>query len=341
MPNAKNRSRTRTNETKKLISPLHQGPLHSRLVLALLLSAGVAATACSSFDSDPAAAVPDPGNTAPGADGGDGGAFPPVMGTPGQDSGADTGRDAAGDAPAPAWTPKDLPGLAVWLDNTTGLMDDGSGNITGWLDQSANQNKAAPAAPCVAPTRAANSLNGHDTLAFPGTARTCLVIADSPSVQFGTGDFAIFMVARHANVPSTNGANNLAYLWSKQPANGIGGMTFYGNTSTDANMNLSTAFVFTTGTTTGLNDNTFRRFGGTRRGVDLELWVDGAAEAKKAVTLADVSQVGRPLALGAVLATPTDGSLIGDLAEVVAVKGNLTDAQIAKLDGYFKTKHGL
>lgn len=33
--------------------------------------------------------------------------------------------------------------------------------------------------------------------------------------------------------------------------------------------------------------------------------------------------------------------MIGNLAEVVAVKGTLSDAQITQLDGYFKAKHGL
>lgn len=34
-------------------------------------------------------------------------------------------------------------------------------------------------------------------------------------------------------------------------------------------------------------------------------------------------------------------SLHGNVAEVIVVKGNLTNAQLADLDTYFKTKHGL
>ena len=309
-------------------------------VLALIVTVALAAAACSSFSSDDGGSGPAPGDAPSGADGGDASAFPPVMGTPGQDSGADAGRDASGDGPAPAWTPKDLPGLAVWLDNATGLMDDGSGNVTGWLDQSANQNKATPVAPCVAPTRAANSLNGHDTLAFSGAARTCVVIADGPSVQFGTSDFAIFVVARYSNVPALQG-NGLAYFWMKPRADGFTGVDFYGGGISDARTSLGTTAGSTSGTTVGLNDNSFRRYGGTRRGLDLEVWVDGSSESKKAVNIVDVSEVGRAVSIGARLEVSSTGSMMGNLAEVVAVKGNLTDAQIAKLDAYLKTKHGL
>ena len=306
--------------------------------LALLVAIGGAATACSSFDSEPVASGPATDAASPGTDGGDGG-FPPVQGTPGQDSGSDAGRDAN----PGAWSPKDIPGLAVWLDSTTGVTFDGSENVTAWLDQSANQNKAGPTAPCIAPTRAANSLNGHDTIAFSGAGRTCVVVADAPSLQFGMSDFAIFVVARYTNVPMLGGTNSLAYFWRKKD-DGVGGVVFIGSggNAGDTRLQLSAGINgFTTGATTGLNDNSFRRLGGTRRGVDLEVWVDGNPESKKTVTVEDVSQVGQPVCLGATLAFNNLSSMIGNLAEVVAVKGTLSDAQITQLDGYFKAKHGL
>lgn len=306
----------------------------SRVALALLVTVATAATACSSFGTDFIASGPGtPDASSPGTDAGEGGSLPPVNGVPKQDSGS------SGDAAAGAWSPKDLPGLAVWLDSSVGLTSDGSSNVTAWLDQSGNQNKAAPAAPCVAPTRVANSLNGHDTLAFPGVARTCVVVPDSPSIQFGTGDFAIFVVARYSNVRVLGGDNTYAPLWMKKAADGFGGLAFTG--SDKLSFGESAFGAFTESATGGLNDNRFRRFGGTRRGTDLEIWLDGSQDSKKTVTIVDVSQVGRPLTVGAILLISTSNTMIGSLAEIVAVKGNITDAQIADLDGYFKTKYAL
>jgi hypothetical protein len=95
------------------------------------------------------------------------------------------------------------------------------------------------------------------------------------------------------------------------------------------------------GATAGLNDNTFHRFGATRRGLDLEVWLEGASNGKTSLSsAADLSQVGRPLSLGGV-SESSRSSLHGNIAEVIVVKGNLTNAQLAELDAYFKTKHAL
>jgi hypothetical protein len=51
----------------------------------------------------------------------------------------------------------------------------------------------------------------------------------------------------------------------------------------------------------------------------------------------------RPLYIGGEPDSGTSGSnwLSGNLAEVVAVKGSVTDARLAELDQYFKTKFAL
>ena len=97
-----------------------------------------------------------------------------------------------------------------------------------------------------------------------------------------------------------------------------------------------------TGVTAGLNDNAYRRLGGSRRGTELQLWVNGVADAKKVLTtVPDVSTIGVPIRIGgAGVGAGADG-LIGGLAEVITIKGTISDADIAKLDAYFKTKWGL
>ncbi len=262
---------------------------------------------------------------------------------------AKSGADSEAGGEAGAWTPKSgLPGLALWLDSTVGVTFDGSAKLTSWLDQSGNGNNGTVSAPCVGPRLAASSLNGRDTLAFSETGGigACVSVADVVSLQFGTGDFAMFMVARYTNIPDLLGAgDSTATFFAKvQVASPATGAHLFGNTSSDAKLQLwlsNQSGNQALGATGALNNNVFHRFGATRRGLDLEVWVDGASDGK--VTLggaADLSQVGRPLDIGGVPES-SRSSLLGNIAEVVVIKGNATNAKLADLDAYFKAKHGL
>ena len=247
------------------------------------------------------------------------------------------------------WSPKDhLPGLTVWLDNRVGLNFDGSAKLTSWVDQSGNGNNGVVTAPCAGPSRAVGSLAGQDTLLFSetGGVGTCVAIADAATIEFGTGDFAVFMVARYTNTPDALGAGDATpNFFSKiQNASPGTGVHLFGNTSTEAKMQFWENNIVgnsVVGATPGLNDNVFRRIGATRRGLDLEVWVQGVSDGKIVLGSAlDLSQPGRPLNLGGVPESYRS-SLHGNIAEVIVVKGNLTNAQLADLDTYFKTKHGL
>jgi hypothetical protein len=255
--------------------------------------------------------------------------------------------------PVRASTPKDLPGLALWLDGAQGTTFDGSAKLTSWVDQSGNANNATIVAPCVGPARAASSLNGHDTLAFSGSAGVgaCLTIADAASLQFGTTDFGIFLVTRYTNVPAISGTSTTqsAVFWKKYlpgapPQQLFTGVIMYGNDTSKANLqvlqtNLSGNQVAST--TASLNDNNFRRLGATRRALDLEVWINGASDAKVVLaTTTNVSEPAQPLYIGG-NGAGAGGWLLGNIAEVVAVKGTLTNAQIVQLDAYLKAKYGL
>lgn len=267
--------------------------------------------------------------------------------------------DAAGDAnlgtDGGAWTPKTgLPGLALWLDSETGVTFDGTAKLTSWADQSGNANNGTVIAPCVGPSRALGSLNGHETLAFAetsgGSSGACIAIADSPSLQFGTGDFAVFLVARYANAVGLGAAQSPAgALWKKYlPPSGppftFTGVSFVANSLDAAVLVLAQNNLSgnrATGATAGLNNNTFHRFGGTRVGLNMDVWLDGTADGHVALSVAtDVSQVGQMLFIGGD-PSATKAWLTGNVAEVVGVKGTISSAQIAQLDAYFKAKHGL
>lgn len=258
----------------------------------------------------------------------------------------DTSTDATtGDGAV--WSPRQIPGIAVWLDSATGVTYDGSSKATSWLDQSGNGNNAGLDAACTGPSRAVSSLNGRDTLVFDGTQAggTCLAVPDKATLQFGTGDFAVFVVARYSNVPGIVEAKPTATFWSKrEQASPFGGVWLAGNTLSEAKLQLWQQNV--TGnqaisTKATLNDASYHRFGGTRRALAFEVWVDGAVDGATTLTTADdVSRVGRPVFIGGASELPK-GWLSGNLAEVVAVKGNVTTAVLGQLDGYFKAKYGL
>ena len=246
------------------------------------------------------------------------------------------------------FAPTDLPGLSVWLDAMVGITYDAGNRVLVWGDRSGNANNAAPSS-CTGPLRAAASLNGRDTLVFDGAA-DCLRIADATSVQFAAGDFAVFVVLRYANAPVFGNANAIASFWAKRIVGGnYAGVSMFGNTispATTGKLELRQTNVtgnIATGATNNLNDNMYRRLGVARRGSTLEVYVNGALDGSQATTVIDVGEPGRPVWLGGEPDQGTSGTnwMVGNLAEVVAVKGSLTDAQIASLDAYLKSKYGL
>jgi hypothetical protein len=278
-----------------------------------------------------------------------------VTGAPQDDAGGSPAKDGGGDGGG--WSPRDLPGIALWLDSAVGTTFGGDTKLTSWIDQSGNGNNASVSAPCVGPARAANSSNGRDSLAFTAAGATgaCVTVADAPSLQFGAGDFAIFVVARYSNVPAVlppGDGTETATFWKKYlrqqnpPINPFQGVRMFANTSSEAKLQLwqnNSTGNQVVSATASLNDNTFRRFGGTRRGGVLEVWSNGLSDAS--VTLgasADVSQPGQPVVIGTSAdAIGAFGWLQGNVAEIVAVKGTLDNGRIATLDAYLKTKHGL
>jgi hypothetical protein len=265
----------------------------------------------------------------------------------GSSSGGSSSGGTGDGGPDAGWTPKQLTGLSLWFDNASGPAFDGTSKLTSWADQSGNGNNATIGAPCLAPARAAASLNGKDTLVFDGDpdGGTCVSVADHATLQFGGGDFAIFVVARYANPPGILGEKPNGTFWSKSiQASPYTGIWFNGNTLSESKIqarqqNLTGNQVI--GATAGQNDNTFRRFGLTRRGTDFEVWVNGVSDGKTVLpNQDDVSTPGRNVFIGG---TPeiTKGWLSGNIAEVVAVKNFVANVEIAQLDAYFKAKHAL
>ncbi len=271
------------------------------------------------------ATVPPPGTDpidgAPGTGSGPEDAASGALDGGGSDAGgSDAGGSDAGTSDAGAWTPKQLPGLSLWLDNSVGVVVDPAtpGRVARWLDQSGLDNTAEAGGgdgvikmPALAPGVAGKNAVVCDR-------QTYLSVANAPSLQFGTGDFGIVVVGKAAP---------LASLFSKASA-----LTL--DVTAEATMRLRTTgagggLVLLAGTPTDAFTIT------VARGAALGLRV-GAASSIGPVSTADVSAGTAPVML-------CRGGLASyiSLAEVIVVKGPLGDADLIKTTAYLKAKFGL
>jgi hypothetical protein len=244
---------------------------------------------------------------------------------------------------APAWTPARLSGLALWLSADHGVTAS-SNNVVAWADRSTFGNNATQIVTERQPTLVANGIGAHPVIRFNG--QNMLQIADSASLQWGTGDFTIEMVASWKN--ATSAAPGYAMLVSKQTSGtGYPGASLWGNFTVPSLDTVLGAQIDTSNyarsTTNALNDGVVRVLGGRRVGTTLEVRVGGAAAGNATVGSVDVNAVGFPMYIGG---QPNGGTAVyqaldGDVAEIVLVKGPLSAADLAELETYLKTKYGL
>jgi hypothetical protein len=259
-------------------------------------------------------------------------------GGPAQPSSCETTADAS------AWTPRSLAGLVLWLDGTKGVQTSG-GAVTSWEDQSGLANDATPSAPgSSAPALVANAIGGAPAVRFDGASR--FVIPDDPSLQFGTGDFVVAVVARHTTPSDVGWGYGLLYIKYQVafPFTGPALVANYeeGSTQIAAQLVYHQAVIGTA--QEGLNDGQPRSLVMRRRAApglaSLELRLNGETSATStgSAYAIDVSAPGRPVFVGG---TPDLQDIVGDIAEVVAVNGATSDADVAALECYLEAKYGL
>jgi hypothetical protein len=249
------------------------------------------------------------------------------------------------DGSATAFSPANLPGLALWLDSTRGLdfLDAGAQPPgLSWLDMSGNHNDAVSiggslGTPLIVP----NAIGGKPAVHFNGTSGA-LVVSDKPSLQFGFDDFAIVEVAAHTT--PTSGTHPYGILYDKQDST-YAGPVIVANWNNEglirAQIVYPDAFIRTPVTN---YDNgvpfflVFRRIANDG-GATLDLRVTGvdvASSISPSYTI-DVSAVGTSVLIGG---SRTQQSILGDIAEVIVVKGGLSSRQVADLEDYLRTKYG-
>ena len=248
--------------------------------------------------------------------------------------------------------------LVLWLEGDKGVTQTNN-DVSAWADQTSNHNDASGGTGNGAhqPTVNATAINGLPAIEFAiptqqNAPSQWLDIADSASLQFGTGDFAIFMVAEYTNDTTGNGGSQAMFYYKVAGNTVPTGPQLIGNSASGANNTLEsrvrarlTATDAVNSTNTGYNDGKFHRIGIRRNGQALEVWTDGTLTSltPDAGAAGDVSATGTDVNIGA---AETGGNFVnyrlaGAIAEVIGVKGTISDGDVGNLDGYFKSKYGL
>ncbi len=222
------------------------------------------------------------------------------------------------------FTPASLPGLVLWLDDDHGVIADTQhpGTLLRWLDQSGLGNDAE-AMGLQDPYRFVIDpavLHGHDAFVCPGNG-TRIEVPDVPSLRFGTGQYGIAMVVRRSSYQS----GVFQSFYEKDSADG--GVVIGYNSDFELHQGTSMALV------ADPKPSAFHIV--IARGPALELNLDGSLGLGTTQTN-NVDGVAWPVFL--CLKGLADGQ---EIAEVVAVKGPLSDADAAQLRSYLETKFSL
>jgi hypothetical protein len=278
-----------------------------------------------------------------GSSGGPGG-----EGGPGDDGAAipvDGSRDAA-----PAFTPASLGSrLVLWLDAAkgVGLVDGGrdASVISSWADQSMAKNDVVQANLALAPElNAATSeggVGGLPAVAFRAPER--ISAPSTASLSWGTGDFAMFVVFRTTTAVAAFiiGKYDTVFpypgpnLYLNYFAPGIGFNRMAAREDTN-HYTLSAEG----GTTDGRPHVAAMR----RDAAKHELRIDGVSYLNPDGGVPDGGAVDVSAANGSFdVGCRSTGVYCfdGDIAEVIGLKGTVSDAEIIELETYLRTKYGI
>lgn len=256
------------------------------------------------------------------------------------------GGDAASDAGS--FNVGSVSCVVLWLDAAHNITQNNN-VVSAWGDRSSSMNNAAQNIANRQPSLVSNAINNLPAIHFNkgGNNGQMLVIPDSMSLRWGTGDFAVWTVARFDNNPNdqVNSTRN-GTLYSKVAFNqnpNVGPLLL-ANNPIQAGAGLAgviTAPGNVLGASMPYNDNKARSYGFRRFGSTVELRVNGAQVASiQQNGSIDVSNQGLGVRIGA------DGDasinrLNGDIAEVIGCKGMIAAQDMTSIEAYLQSKYNL
>ncbi len=249
--------------------------------------------------------------------------------------------------PRAGFTPASLTNLVVWLDASKDVTATGA-KVSKWADQSSAHNDATQSNAAKQPLLTLAGLAGKPVLSFK---KSTLTIADSPSLNWGAGDFTVTMVANYRNKAGIHLAG-FAYFFHKNAKVAVEGrpeaaeVILAGNWPngdtvpmvTKITASLNAHMIKAHSKDVGYNDGAFRVLTATRSGgKKLDIRINGAVAGTTGATW-NVDSVGTPATLGS--ATSGGFPIEGDIAEVVILKGITNPEDIQALEAYLAAKFG-
>lgn len=264
----------------------------------------------------------------------------------------DASNEATADAADGGFYLGSVPGLVFWLDAAKGVTKNNQNQVSRWADQSGKMNNAVQSKASRQPVHNVSGINGRPTLHFAqgATEGMQLVITDSASLQWGTGDFLLEVVGRFDNDPAGNFDTGIGMFVFKPGA--LQGIIFAGNRTPGGNLPASAGLMARIDMNVpgngnhvdvgaSYNDSAPRNYAFRRRGTTLDLSVGGASVASRTeVGNIDVSAAFINVYVGS-NDTATKFRLDGDIAELIAVKGTTSASDLAAIEAYLKGKYNL
>lgn len=231
---------------------------------------------------------------------------------------------------APTYTPGSS--LKLWLKADAGVTTGTGDAVTGWADQSGNNNHAAQADEGLAPVLVPNAVNNQPALHFDGVD-DYLDVAHAESLAI-TGDIASFFVVRYEDFASwravwakTSGNLPRPTDYYAQPGAGVP-LVYRGNSSAWAAV----------GAAGGSPAGQFLLGGFSQAGTVLTHWLNGSAYGSGTLTVAP-SDDGNLLKIG----TRDDfvTKMKGEIAELLIYDAALSAAEQDNLTRYLAGKFNI
>ena len=235
---------------------------------------------------------------------------------------------STGTEPA-AWTPASLAtpaNMSVWLRSDSGVTEV-AGIVTAWTDKSTNSNNATGGG--TGPGVASGSINGYDTVIFSGSAY--MSIADAATLDLNSSGVSfIALVKTTSSASGTQGIIAKDATWNyslKMSASGQGSASFDDGTSSDES------------TVGGVPVNNWNIVIMNKSD---KYYVNGSAAGTAAYTPGANNAYGVVIGAWYNNVTPAFSKyLTGEIAEVIAYAGQLTEAERQKIEGYIAHRYGL
>lgn len=241
---------------------------------------------------------------------------------------------------SPAFDPKNVTGLTVWLKADAGITKDGSNLVSDWTDQSGNGNNFSQSTAGNKPVYTASAQNSLPTIVFDGSND---YLTTAASVTLGT--YTLFaVVSRPTWAASSYGGlwgHNFASNGSAGRAVGVtgGALNSWQNNeffSCGNGYNL-TPGPYAFGPIGTMTNNSYHMISVGLGSADSFLRKDGASIVRVSNNAAVTSSSTR-MSLGTWYLAATSDFWGGGIAEVLIYNSVLSATNITSIENYLKTK---